>query len=125
VAAALLSVHRSYLREVTPLLDESLVRAMAHITGGGIEGNLPRVLPEGLGARIDTGTWEIPPVFQTLAKAGGVEAGEMFRVFNMGVGRIVVVRPEDAAPALDLLGGEAWRLGEITSAPGVHFSDVQ
>ena len=122
VSEALLRVHRSYLSQVTPLLERGLVRGMAHITGGGIEGNLPRVLPDGLGATIDRTTWTPLPVFRSLAQGGDVDPGEMFRVFNMGVGFILAVAPDDEATVLDQLGGEAWSLGEVMPGAGVEYS---
>lgn len=117
VADALLRVHRSYLPVLRDELGRREIRALAHITGGGIEGNLPRSLPPGLGADIDTGSWEVPPLFQVLADLGGIDDDEMFRVFNMGVGMIAVVRPEDADGLVDRLrarGEPAWVLGRVT-----------
>ena len=124
VAEVLLRVHRSYLRAAEPLLDEGVVRAMAHVTGGGIEGNLPRVLPEGLGARIDCRTWTPQNVFRQLEEQGGVPRGEMFRVFNMGVGMILVVRPECEADVLAALGASAWVAGEVAEGTGVELAGV-
>jgi phosphoribosylformylglycinamidine cyclo-ligase len=125
VGEVLLRVHRSYLGAVRPLLDEGRVRGMAHITGGGLVENLPRVLPGGLSARIDRSSWEVPPLFRVLQEAGRVETAEMFRAFNMGVGMVVVVRRDDADAALATLGaaGErAWVVGEIT--PGDRSVDL-
>ena len=121
VADVLLRVHRSYLSAVAPLLDGGQVKAMAHVTGGGIEGNLPRALPAGTGARIDCRSWPIPNVFRVLAEGGGVKKREMFRVFNMGVGMILVASPDDANDLLAELGEGAWALGEVTSTPGVEL----
>ncbi len=121
VADVLLRVHRSYLSAVAPLLDGGRVKAMAHVTGGGIEGNLPRALPAGTGARIDCRSWPIPNVFQVLAEGGGVKKREMFRVFNMGVGMILVASPDDANDLLAVLGEGAWALGQVTSTPGVEL----
>ena len=124
VGEVLLRVHRSYLNEVWPLLGQGLVRAMAHVTGGGIEGNLPRVLPSGLGARIDCGSWSVPTTFRRLSEAGGVAPGEMYRVFNMGVGMILVVEPEYEQRVLDALGGDAWSIGEVVRGAGVELQGV-
>ena len=121
VADVLLRVHRSYLSSVAPLLDGGRVKAIAHVTGGGIEGNLPRVLPAGTGARIDCRSWPIPNVFRVMAEGGGVKKREMFRVFNMGVGMILVASPDDANDLLAALGEGAWALGEVTSTPGVEL----
>ncbi len=90
IADALLSEHRSYLNALSPLLNEDLVKGMAHITGGGITENLPRVLPEGVAADIDASTWEVPAIFRVLQARGSIAADEMFRAFNMGVGMILV-----------------------------------
>ena len=117
----LLRIHRSYLRELTPLLEKGWVNGLAHITGGGIEGNLPRVLPEGCGARVELGSWTPPNLFQVLQHHGGVAAAEMRRVFNMGIGMIVVANPDKEAAILEALGGEAWSPGEITNSSGVEF----
>ena len=105
VAEALLRVHTSYLPAVAPLLEEpGLVRALAHITGGGITDNLPRVLPEGCQAWIDKGAWEVPPLFAFLGEAGGVPEDELYRTFNMGIGLIVGCAPADADRVLARLG---------------------
>ena len=95
VGDELLTVHRSYLPVFLRLIDTDIVRGLAHVTGGGITGNLPRVLPEGLGASIDRASWQVPPVFQTLQDAGNVDRYEMDRVFNMGIGMIAVVAEGD------------------------------
>lgn len=91
VGEELLAVHRSYLRELTPLLDHPGLHALAHITGGGLTDNLPRVLPKGTYAEVKLGTWEIPGVFHLLQEHGGVSSDEMLRVFNMGLGMVLVV----------------------------------
>jgi phosphoribosylformylglycinamidine cyclo-ligase len=90
IGDTLLAPHRSYLPAIAPLLDGRLVTGMAHITGGGITENLPRVLPEGCAAHVDRRTWEIPPIFQLLRSKGRLADDEMFRAFNMGIGLIVV-----------------------------------
>jgi len=121
---ALLSVHRSYLRSLRPLLSAGRVHGLAHITGGGIPGNLPRSLRVGQGARVDTGSWEIPPLFQTLQRGGRVATDEMFRVFNMGVGMIVIVPgPEAQGVADDLAaaGERSWILGDVVEGEGVEL----
>lgn len=124
VEEVLLRVHRSYLRTVWPLLEEGSVSAMAHVTGGGIEGNLPRVLPEGLGALVDCGSWAPANVFRQLRDAGGVAVREMYRVFNMGVGMILVVAPEREPAVLSALGSGGWPLGEVVEGSGVQLSGV-
>ncbi len=118
---ALLAVHGSFLDVVRPLLPR--VRGIAHITGGGLPGNVPRVLPEGLLAAIDVAGWEPPPLFAHIQRAGGIEVGEMFRTFNMGVGMVLAVAPEDAEGVLAEAPG-SWRLGEVVprgaGAPAVR-----
>ncbi|GMV07222.1 MAG: phosphoribosylformylglycinamidine cyclo-ligase [Gemmatimonadota bacterium] len=124
VADELLSVHRSYLPVLWPLLEAGRVRGLAHITGGGIPGNLPRVLPEGLGAVVDRAAWEVPPVFRTLQDAGRVDRFEMDRVFNMGIGMLIVVRPDDAddvARSARAAGTEVWSVGQVESGKGVRY----
>jgi phosphoribosylformylglycinamidine cyclo-ligase len=119
VADVLLAVHRSYLAIMKPLL--SRVHAMAHITGGGIPGNLNRALPATLDAVVDTGTWEPPNLFRQLQAAGGVERAEMFRAFNMGVG-MVVLAPESAAEdviaSATAHGVRGWRAGRTRRGSG-------
>jgi phosphoribosylformylglycinamidine cyclo-ligase len=118
VADVLLRVHRSYLRPLRPLLEEGVIRGLAHITGGGLLDNLPRVLPEGLAARIEVRSWEVPNLFQVLREAGGVEEREMYRAFNMGVGMVAVVDRTCADSVLSSLraaGERAWVAGEIVA----------
>jgi phosphoribosylformylglycinamidine cyclo-ligase len=116
VGAALLRPHRSYLKVVAPLVERGWIKGMAHITGGGITENLPRTLPEGRTFSIDRGSWTVPPVFSWLQQAGGLEDSEMFRVFNMGVGLILVVSAAQADTVLGYLhtaSEAAWRLGVV------------
>jgi len=93
VGEELLKIHRCYLKAVWPLLEDRYVRALAHITGGGLLDNLPRVLPEGLQAAVKVGSWEVPPIFGLLARAGEVPEHDLWRTFNMGVGMVVIVEP--------------------------------
>jgi phosphoribosylformylglycinamidine cyclo-ligase len=126
VGEVLLDVHRSYLGVLWPFLEKGRIHALAHITGGGIPGNLPRVMPEGLGARVDRSSWTVPPLFRLLQRAGGVERDEMYRVFNMGVGMILVVGAGEADGVLADLkaaGEEAWVMGEVESGEGVRYGD--
>lgn len=92
---ALTRPHRSYLAEIVPLLEmeRQPIKGMAHITGGGLLDNIPRVLPEGCAVRLDTTTWSVPPIFQLIQERGGIKSGEMARVFNMGLGMVVIVAP--------------------------------
>ena len=121
VGDALLVPHRSYLGAVRPLLEKRLVRGMAHVTGGGIPGNLPRVLPEGLGARITPGSWPVPPIFGLIQRAGEVELEEMRDVFNLGAGFLLVVAPEDVAAVRREAGEDVFVVGEIVEGAGVSF----
>jgi phosphoribosylformylglycinamidine cyclo-ligase len=91
VAAELLEVHRSYLPEVRRLRESIEIRGLAHITGGGLLENIPRILPDGCSVEIDGSAWETPPVFRFLQERGGIDDREMYRVFNMGIGMIVIV----------------------------------
>lgn len=106
VGDALLAPHRSYLRVVRPLLQDGHVKAMAHITGGGITDNLPRVLPETVDAVIETGAWEVPEIFRWLQRAGEVPVGDMRRTFNMGIGLILVAGAAEADAMLSSLHAE-------------------
>lgn len=103
VADVLLAVHRSYLKPVTALMRKIKIRGMAHITGGGFPDNVPRVLPDTVDAIFDRSTWAIPTVFQFIQKAGKVDREEMYRVFNMGIGMVIIVRKQDVLPALSVL----------------------
>ena len=122
---ALLAPTRIYVRAVRALIEAVPVRAMAHVTGGGLVENLPRTLPDGLGVRLDLSGVERPAVFDWLARAGGVAEAEMRRTFNCGIGFAVVVAPERAADAVALLEAEGERavpIGEI--APGAGVTDA-
>jgi phosphoribosylformylglycinamidine cyclo-ligase len=123
VGEELLRVHRSYLEAVAPLLDAGLVRSAAHITGGGIADNLPRALPEGLGAEIDLGSWDEPGVFGLIRRAGRVPEDDMRRTFNLGVGMILVVGAEHLAVVLERLvpHGPGWLVGRVVAGAGVRF----
>ncbi len=117
---ALLAVHRSYLNPLRPLLERDLIHAMAHITGGGIPGNLVRILPDNLAAVIDTNLWPTPPVFAFLQQTGKIDRDEMFRVFNMGIGMIIAVDADKSRDILTMLadsGEEATVIGHLISAP--------
>ena len=124
VASALLRIHRSYLPVLGPELRRGSVVALAHITGGGLPGNLPRSLPEGLGAEVQRESWEIPALFRALQELGAVEESEMYRVFNMGVGMVAVASRQAASAVLARLndaGEGAWLLGEVSEGAGVRF----
>lgn len=112
---ALLAPHRSYYRPLKPLLP--CIRGMAHITGGGLVDNVPRVLPEGLSARFNSKSWEVPPIFRLIQKKGNVDRDEMFRVFNMGIGMAVVCTPDDVVKFTTQLP-EAKVIGEVVKQKG-------
>jgi phosphoribosylformylglycinamidine cyclo-ligase len=119
VADVLLRVHRSYLSIVQPHLPR--IHALAHITGGGIPGNLNRALPPTLDAVVHTDSWSVPNVFRQLGAAGGVPVDEQFRAFNMGVGLMAIVPEQDAAALTDAAraaGVEAWRAGDVVTGSG-------
>jgi phosphoribosylformylglycinamidine cyclo-ligase len=118
-ADVLLRVHRSYLPVLRPVL--GTIHAMAHITGGGLPGNVNRALPPNLDADIDTRSWEIPNLFTQLQRAGAVARDEMFRAFNMGVGMVVICAPSDAETIVRAAQSEgvgAWRLGRVIRGTG-------
>jgi phosphoribosylformylglycinamidine cyclo-ligase len=125
VGAALLRPHRSYLGAVRPLLDATLVKGLAHITGGGITDNLPRILPAGTAAEVERGAWAVPPLFAWLVEAGQVPLDDQYRTFNMGVGLIVAVASTDEDRALAVLrdAGEApVTVGRVVAGEqAVHY----
>jgi phosphoribosylformylglycinamidine cyclo-ligase len=108
IGAALLEPHRSYLPLIRPLLPSGVIKGMAHITGGGITDNLPRILPPGTAARIDRSTWTVPPLFQWLQRTGTVPDDDMWRAFNMGVGLIVACSKD----SVDTVAGALAAAGE-------------
>ena len=101
--AALMRVHRSYLGVIKKLINGDVVSGMAHITGGGITENLPRIFPKGMGAQVDLASWQVPPLFEHLQRLGKVEQDEMLRTFNMGIGLIVVIPAEKVKKAKTIL----------------------
>ena len=116
---ALMEPHRCYYPLLEPVLP--LIKGMAHITGGGLPENVPRVLPEGLGALFDTSTWEVPPIFALIQETGQVERDEMFRVFNMGVGMVLACAPDKSDEVCRLVP-EARVVGEVTKGDEVVLS---
>ncbi len=113
---ALLAVHRCYLEPVAKLWQAGVdVRGLAHITGGGVIDNLPRILPPGTGAHIRRGRWPEPPIFALIQQAGQISDAEMFHVFNMGLGMLAVVAPEQAAQAQAALPDEIFLVGEVVA----------
>ena len=124
VGEALLAIHRSYLRSLTPVIAQ--VHGLAHITGGGIAGNLVRILPAGCAATVDPASWTLPPLFRFLQQAGGVSVEEMRDVFNLGVGLIAVLPPDAVAAARAAAAADGvatWIMGDVRSGPrAVRFA---
>ena len=121
VAQALLVPTRIYVKPVLAVHRAGKLKAAAHITGGGLPGNLPRVLPKGVVAVLDAGAWTVPPVFAWLARTGGVEPAEMLRVFNCGLGMVLVVAAEEADAATAMLteaGETVFRIGALEAGEG-------
>jgi phosphoribosylformylglycinamidine cyclo-ligase len=108
----LLAPHRCYYQELRPLLGR--LKGIAHITGGGLIENVPRVLPSGLAARFERGSWRVPPIFTLIQKEGGIDEAEMYRVFNMGLGMVLVCSPEDAEAVRSELR-EARKVGRVVA----------
>jgi phosphoribosylformylglycinamidine cyclo-ligase len=116
VGAALLKPHASYLRVLEGLLDSGLIKGLAHITGGGLTENIPRILPEGTGVTIALDTWPILPVFKLMRELGQVQESEMYRTFNMGVGMVIIAAPEDAAAIMTHVrerGEQCYEIGRV------------
>jgi phosphoribosylformylglycinamidine cyclo-ligase len=130
IGELLLEPHRSYLPLIGPLLEAGRLKGMAHITGGGITENLPRVLPHGTAAIIDASAWQVPPIFRWLQKNGRVPIDDMMRTFNMGLGLIIVTTRDDAEPLLDELaargGRDARVIGEVVAGepPSVSYVNL-
>jgi len=120
---ALLAVHRSYLPVFETLVGAGIdVRGMAHLTGGGFTDNIPRVLPAGLGASVDRGAWDRPPLFDLIRKLGKVGEDEMYRAFNMGVGFVFILPPEDAARLIEMApDGLVGEVGRVLEGEGVTY----
>jgi phosphoribosylformylglycinamidine cyclo-ligase len=120
LGSALLTPTRIYVRSCLAAARASGVKAMAHITGGGLYENIPRVLPEGLGAELDAAAWPLPPVFRWLAKSGGIPDAELARTFNCGIGMMLVAAPGDAEALAALLtdaGEKVYRIGRVLPRP--------
>ncbi len=126
IGEVLLAPTRIYVRPLLEAIRETgAVKALAHITGGGITENLPRILPDGVAAEIDLGAWSAPPVFRWLAENGGIPRDEMLRTFNCGIGMIAVVRPSEAARVMDILtaaGEQPAEVGRLISVGAAEAS---
>ena len=119
IGDALLAVHRSYLRPLNLAIDSGLVDGLAHITGGGFVDNIPRILPAGCGATIDTTTWSRPVLFNYLIARAGLSPVDAHQVFNCGIGMVAVVAPDTVGEFRDAVPEESWVIGEVTIGKGV------
>jgi phosphoribosylformylglycinamidine cyclo-ligase len=120
IGEELLKPHRSYLKALDRLLETGAIKGLAHITGGGLLDNIPRILPRGVAVEIDGGSWPVLPVFDLISRIGNVSRGEMFRTFNMGIGMVVVVSLTEAGRVrayLDEQGEKHYDIGRITEGP--------
>ena len=111
---ALLEPHRNYLPVLKAALNTEHVKALVHITGGGLPENMPRVLPEGIGAIINLGSWPMPPLFQLVSELSTLDTDELYRTLNMGVGMVVIVAPEHVTAVQHSINEETWIIGELT-----------
>jgi phosphoribosylformylglycinamidine cyclo-ligase len=117
VGEALLKPHLSYLPALSGLLDSGLIKGLAHITGGGLTENIPRILPEATGVRINPGTWPVLPIFELMRDIGRIEDAEMFRTFNMGVGMVIIAATEDTEKIkahFEKRGEALYEIGRVT-----------
>ena len=124
LGAVLLTPTRIYVRQVLDVIRRCDVHGVAHITGGGFDENIPRILHEGQGLEIREGSWEILPVFRVLEAWGGIPHREMFNIFNMGIGMVLALDEADAAQAIGILashGEKASVIGRVIAEPGVHI----
>ncbi len=124
VAEELLKIHRSYLAPIRALHDAGLLKGAAHITGGGITENTPRILPKGLGVRIKTGSWPVLPIFDLLRKIGRIPENDWRRTFNLGIGMILVISPRHIQEAIRILGSlreQFYEIGEVVRGRGVVY----
>ena len=122
---ALITPTKIYVKEILEILDHHTVNGMVHVTGGGFTENIPRVLPEGMGADITMGSWKMNPLFPLIQEKGNVDESEMFKTFNMGIGFILAVAPSEAEAMLATIaamGEKAYRIGTITSGEGVRYT---
>ena len=117
VGEALLRPHVSYLRALEGLLDRGLIKGLAHITGGGLTENIPRILPEGTAVEIQKGSWPVLPIFEVMQQIGHIDELEMFRAFNMGIGMVIVCSPANVSEIkahVDSSGGACYQIGSVS-----------
>ncbi len=125
LGAALLAPTRLYVKSTLAAIRAGGVHALAHITGGGLTENLPRVLPEGVGAQVDLSAWELPPVFKWLTKTAGMEQAELLKTFNAGIGMVLAVSADRADAITELLQAEGetvFRIGQVADGAGVSYT---
>ena len=115
----LLEPHRSYFPVLKTAIEFSIPKGLAHITGGGFIDNIPRILPQGCGARIDKTSWKIPPLFELIEYLGKIEHDEMYRVFNMGIGMVAVIEPKKIDEFQSSICEQSWIIGEVSLGEGV------
>jgi phosphoribosylformylglycinamidine cyclo-ligase len=116
VAESLMAIHRSYLNIVAPLLEKDMIKGIAHITGGGFEGNINRIMPDGLTAVVDSNSWRTPGIFETISRLGNISKKEMYRVFNMGVGMVLICdknNGEEIINKADAGNIDAFNIGHV------------
>lgn len=123
VGVSLLTPTALYVRDAMKLINVADVRGLVHITGGGFPENIPRVVPKGLGTKIDRSSWQIPSMFRWIQETGKIPDAEMFRTFNMGVGMIAIVPSSDVQESLEAVPG-SWVLGEIINGEGVLMDSL-
>lgn len=111
IGEELLRPHKNYVTKVLPLIEKSLIKGIAHITGGGFYDNIPRILPEGAGVEIKKGSFEVQPVFKAMQRLGNVSEEEMFRTFNMGIGMVLIIDEENKDEIIEQTGGK--EIGEV------------
>jgi len=115
----IMTPHWCYYGALKDLFPKKILRGMAHITGGGFPGNVPRIMPEGVSARFDTSAWTVPPIFKLIQQKGGIARDEMYRVFNMGIG-MVIIASRDNAEEISKQIPKAAHIGEITERRDGH-----
>ncbi len=125
LSKALLATHKSYFSILYPILKTcDCIKALAHLTGGGFYDNIPRILPESCGAKINRHAWSVPPLFTYIQNIGKISPDEMYRVFNMGIGMVIITSPEDVSRVQSMIPEETWIIGEVTSQSKlVEFDD--
>ena len=125
LSEVLLATHRSYLQILHPLITQpdSPIKALAHLTGGGFYDNIPRVLPQQMGVTINPKAWNVPPLYDIIQRYGEVDSAEMYRIFNMGIGMVLVVASENAQSIREAIDEETWIIGQVIDEEGVRINE--